>query len=321
MAGSLQTTTASVETNLAGVISSFSLDFTASLSPGMFDLSDKALEDLAMDIGGLPSLDLDSQQLNLGAQAPSSFSLTIDPSALFNTSSSTVTTISSSSSYASPDTSSASATSPPADSYFLPVNELTLLRAFLRIATRLGCAKSLWDLSATSPFCPPLPTAGPTPPFSNLDGAAATGASNNDPGGGGDLAPLPPTWQPTASQQLVPHHPMLDILPWPSARDRVIAVFGLPEAARPPAAAGPLALAELAYDVEDGAEGMRIWGPDPYDPAAWEVGQLLFERWWFIFDRAIVEQSNRWRALRGAGALKMKGEGEWGRMGGFTMGW
>lgn len=174
-----------------------------------------------------------------------------------------------------------------ADSYLLPVAELTLLRAFLRIATRLGCDKTVWDLAAQSPFCSP-------------GGSAGTSVG---------VAPhlLPRTWQPTAAQLLVPHHPLLDFLPWPSARDRIIGVFSLPESARPPGAEGPLALVQFAYDLEDAAEGMRIWGGDPYDPESWEVGQLLFERWWFVFDRSIVEQSNRLRSLRGAATLRLRG--------------
>jgi hypothetical protein len=82
-------------------------------------------------------------------------------------------------------------------------------------------------------------------------------------------------------------------------------VFDLPEEARPSSAVGPLGLMQLVYDLEDAGEGMRIWGGDPYDAGSWEVGQVLFERWWFIFDRGIVEQSNRWRRLRGASVLKL----------------
>jgi hypothetical protein len=171
------------------------------------------------------------------------------------------------------------------DSYLLPVAELTLLRAFVRIAGRLGVSESAWDLSARSPFSDPA---------------------------GGDIttstALLPPNWQPTSSQLFVSHHPLLDLLPWPSARDKIIGIFSLPEAARPPAAAGPLALVQFAYDMEDSYEGMRVWGGDPYDAASWEVGQVLFEKWWFIFDCEIIDQSNRWRRLRGAGGLKMKSE-------------
>ncbi|KAL7814207.1 hypothetical protein V8C44DRAFT_326068 [Trichoderma aethiopicum] len=167
-----------------------------------------------------------------------------------------------------------------ADSYLLPVHELTLLRAMTRIAERIGCPQQMWDLGAVSPF-----TQGTATPADQL----------------------PPAWKPTASQLLVPHHPLLDFLPWPQVRDRMISIFSLPEGMRPPHAAGPLALANFAYDFEDGSEGVRVYGGDPYDASCWEVGQVLFERWWFIFDRDVIENSNRWRRLRGAPPLALKG--------------
>lgn len=174
-------------------------------------------------------------------------------------------------------TSDSGGNTPFPDSYYLPMIELTLLRAMLRIATRLN-ATSLWKADALSPF--------------NL-------------GMGPPAEQLPSTWQPTSTQILLPHHPVFDLLPWPSCRDRIISVMNLPESERPPMAQDPLALMNFVYDVEDGAEGMRIWGDDPYDEKNWEVGQKVFGRWWFIFDRAIVERSNYWRQLRGAPNLCM----------------
>ncbi|KAL6807992.1 hypothetical protein GGI42DRAFT_319441 [Trichoderma sp. SZMC 28013] len=167
-----------------------------------------------------------------------------------------------------------------ADSYLLPVHELTLLRAVLRISERIGCRQQLWNLEAVSPFSQGIATPSEQ---------------------------LPPAWKPTASQLLVPHHPMLDFLPWPEVRDRVINIFSMPDEMRPPNATGPLALVNFAYDFEDNAEGVRIYGGDPYDPNSWEVGQVFFERWWFIFDRDVIENSNRWRQLRGAPPLALKG--------------
>ncbi|KAI0132856.1 hypothetical protein BJ170DRAFT_263799 [Xylariales sp. AK1849] len=166
------------------------------------------------------------------------------------------------------------------DTYLLPVPELKLLQAFLRIATSMRCKSSPWDLNAVSPFNDPTSVVPPE---------------------------LPASWAPTVSQSTVPHHPLLDLLPWPSARDRIIDVFSLPDDLRPPGAGGPLALVQFVYDMEDSGEGMRIWGGSPCDPTTWEVGQLLFERWWFIFDRHIIEQSNRWRRLRGAATLRLNG--------------
>lgn len=167
-----------------------------------------------------------------------------------------------------------------ADSYHLPVHELTLLKAFMRISQRIGCQGQLWSLDAVSPF----------------HSGAATPSDQ-----------LPASWRPTPSQVLVKHHPILDFMPWPSVREKVIGLFSLPDEMRPPHASGQLALVNFAYDFEDNAEGVRIYGDDPYDAGSWEVGQVFFERWWFLFDRDIIENSNRWRRLRGAAPLAIKG--------------
>lgn len=66
-------------------------------------------------------------------------------------------------------------------------------------------------------------------------------------------------------------------------------------------------MVHFAHDLDDSAEGIRVWGADVYDPSSWEVGQQLFERWWFLFDRRIIEQSNAWRTLRGAARLRITG--------------
>ncbi|KAI1755278.1 hypothetical protein F4782DRAFT_490884 [Xylaria castorea] len=168
------------------------------------------------------------------------------------------------------------------DSYYLPVHELALLRGLTRIAVRLRCNKAtIWQLDANSPF---------------NDGTHTELTAQK----------LPPAWRPTLSQLTIPHHPIIDLLPWPTVRDRIILLLGLPDEVRPPVASGPLAVVQLAYDLEEGAEGARIWGDDPYEPTSWEVGQVLFERWWFIFDRQVINQSNYWRKLRGAAALSAK---------------
>ncbi|KAM0328024.1 hypothetical protein ACHAQA_005425 [Verticillium albo-atrum] len=166
-----------------------------------------------------------------------------------------------------------------ADRYLLPISDLTLLSALINIAGRMGCSSEVWSPLANSPF--------------NL-------------GVGTPAALLPTTWRPTPTQVQLPHHPVLDFLPWPAVRDRIISVFNMPVALRPPGARDPLALMNFAYDMEDQAEGVRIWGGDPYDETGWEVGQVFFERWWFIFDRDVVAQSNRLREMRGAARLRMK---------------
>ena len=285
------------------------LDLPSELPLGMFEFDDgDTLTSLPTQTKELPGLNVDDQPPTLGfglstsASARANAPPTVDPNVLLNV-------YSSSTSDASSDSASASMS---ADSYLLPVNELTILRAALRIAARLGCSNTFWDLSADSPFCPTLSMeesagAGLAPSSSSIPPPPAPRPAGMD----GTGSHLPKAWQPTTSQLLLPHHPIMDFLPWPSVRDRIISVFNLPETARPRPASGPLALVEFAYDLEDGAEGIRIWGGDPYDPSCWEVGQVVFEKWWFIFDRQVVEQSNRWRAARGAEALKVKGNQSW----------
>lgn len=184
------------------------------------------------------------------------------------------------------DTSSPTDSAPSADSYLLPMNELTVLRAILRISQRLNVS-SFWSLDAASPF-----TTGAAAPLS-----------------------LPAPWRPTPSQLAMQHHPIIDFMPWPGVRDRLLGVMAMPDELRPEGAAGPLALVNFAYDVEDSSEGMRIWGDDIFDPSCWEVGQVLFEKWWFLFDREIIENSNRWRRARGANTLTTREAGGGGSAG------
>ncbi|KAK4234445.1 hypothetical protein C8A03DRAFT_47220 [Achaetomium macrosporum] len=182
-----------------------------------------------------------------------------------------------------------------ADSYYLSVPPLTLLRALVRIATRLNAMPSAWSLTAASPF---------------------------NTGLGPDPSQLPPAWQPTPTQLTVPHHPVLDLLPWPGVRDRMIGYLSLDLPVDVGDGGGNTdggvsgggsgsgtgsRLLDFIYDMEDGAEGVRIWGADPYDEANWEVGQVVFERWWFVFDKRVVELSNRWRRRRGAEPLRIVG--------------
>ncbi|KAF5640338.1 uncharacterized protein FTJAE_4502 [Fusarium tjaetaba] len=158
-------------------------------------------------------------------------------------------------------------------------DSLTLLKAVMRIADRLNLKPDLWDLGGNSAF----------------NTGTATPASL-----------LPPSWQPTPSQVAIPHHPVIDLLPWPGVRERAIFILSLPDELRPPRAQGALAIVNFAYDVEDTAEGVRIYGDDPYDPGNWELGQVMFERWWFLFDNSIISTSNRWRRARGAPPLLLK---------------
>lgn len=164
------------------------------------------------------------------------------------------------------------------DEAYLEMTELTLLRGCMSIARRMNVHELIWSLSATSPFADPAMAMA-------------------------QFIHLPNNLQPTLVQMTIPHHPVIDLLPWPSARDRMIKILSQPPEVRPPSAASPMALLDFIYDIEDGAEGVRIVGSDPYSDRNWEIGEKVFRSWWWMFDRDIISQSNQLRALRGAPML------------------
>lgn len=162
------------------------------------------------------------------------------------------------------------------DEAHLPMLELNLLRGAMAVAKRLNVDTIIWSLESTSPFynSPEL-----------------------------TYTHLPINLRPTAVQLNNPHHPALDILPWPSVRDKLILVFSQPEDLRPPSARGPTGMVDFVYDLEDSAEGVRIWGDDPYSDENWEVGEKLFKNWWWALDGRVVNRSNQLRLDRGANML------------------
>ena len=164
------------------------------------------------------------------------------------------------------------------DDASLEVPALQVMRASLHIAETLGCTDSIWDLNATRLLNPSDPC----------------------------VSGLPPNMWPTKAQTSIPHHPLFDILPWPSVRERLIYVFKLPPSQRPPAARDPNAVANIVYDIDDPTAGFRVVGGVEFDPDNWEVGQAFFKNWWWALDRAIVARSNSMRAARGLQALKME---------------
>ena len=177
-----------------------------------------------------------------------------------------------------------------ADEANLEVLELSLLRAAVSIAKRLNIEDLIWDLTSASPF---------TTAMSSRFTVPSTAFSQ--------YGHLPPNLQPTVTQLSQPHHPIFDLLPWPTVRDKLILVFTQPPEVRPKAAKSPTALLEFVYDLEDSAEGVRIWGDDPHSDKGWEVGEKLFSNWWWAFDGDVIRQSNEMRKRRGARLLGMQG--------------
>ncbi|GES61805.1 hypothetical protein ATEIFO6365_0001016900 [Aspergillus terreus] len=196
------------------------------------------------------------------------------------------------------------------DDSVIEIPSLTLLNAAMAIATRLKIVDVLWDVTAISPFYQgkrPITVEMSFTPASLMSPSPDTSSSDDRQDlDQVDVDTLPENFRPTPSQRLIPHHPIIDLLPWPSARDKLIQVFSLPVGMRPKAAQDPMGVFRFAYDMEDtGGEGIRMQGTDPFSQETCEIGQVIFERWWWAFDAEIVERSNRARRKRGEGGLRL----------------
>lgn len=187
-----------------------------------------------------------------------------------------------------------------------------MLQALLSIATALNVSDKIWDPSYTHV----MPVSASYPAF------------------------LPPNLHPTSVQFTIPHHPTLDLLPWPSMREKLILMLAMPNKLRPPIAQeddGPgsdtaekwswssckqgatpagqcKAIVQLVQDIDDLEDGggfiihgnsVALGQGNEYVEEAWEVGESFYRKWWFCLDKKIVDQSNKRRLERGLRRLRL----------------
>jgi hypothetical protein len=155
------------------------------------------------------------------------------------------------------------------------------------------------------------------------------------------LSRLPKNLQPVAAQYSIPHHPMLDLLPWPSVREKLICMLSMPSAFRPavaqevdgeasfpcnissgggrPSISSSVkqggAIVSLVHDLDDfqnDGGGLRVHGNsstwsdgNELLEDAWEIGDHFYRKWWWCLDQRVVDASNRRRLERGLGRLRM----------------
>ena len=164
-----------------------------------------------------------------------------------------------------------------ADDFQIAVPELDLLRAAYEIAGRVQSTQLLFDINAQSVF-------------------HSSDCSRW-------ISALPRNLQPTRSQLITPHHPLIDILPWPGVRTKLIHMYSLPCELWPrhPSDRTESSLIRLVYDMEDG--GIRVTGPDPSEEGAWEIEQRFFDAWWWAMDQSTVCLTNKKRLARGQSQL------------------
>ena len=105
---------------------------------------------------------------------------------------------------------------------------------------------------------------------------------------------IPAALQPTALQRTKPHHPWLDIFPFPRMRDNMIAAeenFDDEELCRD---------IQAFWDTRNTEAAILVWG-FPWDPMNWEVTEAFVRKWGWIVRRCedLLHSTNRWRRMRG----------------------
>ncbi|KAH0536408.1 hypothetical protein FGG08_006706 [Glutinoglossum americanum] len=110
---------------------------------------------------------------------------------------------------------------------------------------------------------------------------------------------LPRALKPTTAQLETPHYYGIDMIPFPVLRDRLISL-GV-EASR----GFVQELGQCGEDdgVDDGFSQVTVWGDDLLNEMAWEVSQLVLERWGWLLGPEFIQRANFWRRLRGAPVL------------------
>ncbi|KAE9372018.1 hypothetical protein N431DRAFT_535686 [Stipitochalara longipes BDJ] len=126
---------------------------------------------------------------------------------------------------------------------------------------------------------------------------------------------LPETLRPTELQKIVPHHPGLDLFPFPRWRDNMLR-RGWTHPKNEYSV-------DLLYGVESealgrdcglpGRTGLIAWG-ESWLQESWEIEEGFARKYSDLFDgcEELLESTNQWRARRGEGPLILKvEEDEW----------
>ncbi|ETS82741.1 hypothetical protein PFICI_04617 [Pestalotiopsis fici W106-1] len=112
----------------------------------------------------------------------------------------------------------------------------------------------------------------------------------------------PPCLRPTCLQQQIPHHPWLDLLPFPTVRDNVLLLGEDYDDT-----AFCLDIVEIcAVSADGGGTGLIVWG-EPSDPSSWEASADLLKKWDELFrgSHELIAASNHWRTMRGEDHLPL----------------
>ncbi len=117
---------------------------------------------------------------------------------------------------------------------------------------------------------------------------------------------LSPDLLPTALQITVPHHPWLDLIPFPNFRERVLSLMIM----TPPM----IDILELKHDIFMN-DGIFCWRPSerggtghPWEGRNWEAESWFLKKWWMLLGGEggdIWKHTQWWRLMRGKEKVQM----------------
>ena len=100
------------------------------------------------------------------------------------------------------------------------------------------------------------------------------------------------TLSPTELQLSLPHFPYIDLLPFPSLRDKLLKFSEC------------IDQDEIWFDLAMG--GFIVWGVTPWDKRGWEVHTDFRKKWWWLMTDEVLDEANYWRIQRGEELLDVK---------------
>ncbi|KAI0315392.1 hypothetical protein OF83DRAFT_357826 [Amylostereum chailletii] len=101
---------------------------------------------------------------------------------------------------------------------------------------------------------------------------------------------LPASLRPTLVQRTVPHESVIDRIPHPDLRDRLILLRGR---------------FNLVDCLHDYAMSVTIHGDDVLAHNNWEINETWLKRYGFLIDQGTLNISNKWRRERGLAELRL----------------
>ncbi|KAM5357695.1 hypothetical protein ACJZ2D_015996 [Fusarium nematophilum] len=168
----------------------------------------------------------------------------------------------------------------------LSIMQINIFHALHRNSEALG-QSTLWL------FCDSIS------PFGNTGPENTSNPSNPNLA----VANYPHSLAPTTSQLSTPHHPWIDLFPWPQLRDRIIHLCYVAEAMDDDELCVDMAEFDAPRDRE--SVSLIVWG-DPWDPRGWEATVPFLRKWGWLLAGCteLLEGTNYWRTRRGERELK-----------------